>query len=94
MGTGGIFLGIKWPEREANHSPPTNAEVKKTWVYTSTLPYMFMAWCVVKYGDSFRFINIIIIIIIIVIIVANEDNNNVMKQANSGTSISNTFLLQ
>jgi hypothetical protein len=29
--------------READHSPPTNAEVKKTWVYTSTRPYAFMA---------------------------------------------------
>jgi hypothetical protein len=24
-------------------SPPTSAEVKKTWIYTSTPPYVFMA---------------------------------------------------
>jgi hypothetical protein len=24
--------GVKRPEREADHSPPTNAEVKKTWL--------------------------------------------------------------
>jgi hypothetical protein len=24
--------------------PPASAEVKKTWVYTSTSPYVFMAW--------------------------------------------------
>jgi hypothetical protein len=29
--------------READHSPPTSAEVKKMWIYTSTLPYVFMA---------------------------------------------------
>jgi hypothetical protein len=29
--------------READHSLPTSAEVKKTWVYTSTPPYVFMA---------------------------------------------------
>jgi hypothetical protein len=35
--------GVKRPGREADHSPPTSAEVKKTWVYTSTPPYVFMA---------------------------------------------------
>jgi hypothetical protein len=29
--------------READHSPPTSAEVKKMWIYTSTPPYAFMA---------------------------------------------------
>jgi hypothetical protein len=28
--------------REAEHSPPTNAEVKKMWICTSTPPYAFM----------------------------------------------------
>jgi hypothetical protein len=27
---------IKRPGREADHSPPTSAEVKKMWIYTST----------------------------------------------------------
>jgi hypothetical protein len=42
MGTGGFFLGGKAAGREADHSPPTNAEVKKTWIYTSTPLYAFM----------------------------------------------------
>jgi hypothetical protein len=29
--------------READHSPPINAEVKKMWIYTSIPPYVFMA---------------------------------------------------
>jgi hypothetical protein len=29
--------------READHSPPASAEVKKTWIHTSTPPYAFMA---------------------------------------------------
>jgi hypothetical protein len=29
--------------READHSLPTSAEVKHTWIYTSTPPYAFMA---------------------------------------------------
>jgi hypothetical protein len=45
MGTGGSFpRGVKRQGREADHSPPTNAEVKKMWIYTSTPPYAFMAY--------------------------------------------------
>jgi hypothetical protein len=43
VGTGDLSPGVKQPVREADHSPPTSAEVKKTWVYTSTPPYVFMA---------------------------------------------------
>jgi hypothetical protein len=42
MGTGGSFAGVQRPGHEADHSPPSSAEVKKTFVYTST-PYAFMA---------------------------------------------------
>jgi hypothetical protein len=43
MGTGGSFPGVKRHGRAADHSPPTSAEVKKMWIYTSTPPYVFMA---------------------------------------------------
>jgi hypothetical protein len=36
---GPLSPGVKRPAREADHSPPTNAEVKKMWIYTSTPPY-------------------------------------------------------
>jgi hypothetical protein len=35
--------GIKRPGREADYSPQTSAEVKNTWIYTSTPPYAFIA---------------------------------------------------
>jgi hypothetical protein len=35
--------GVKQPGREADHSPSTSAEVKRTWIYTSTPPYAIMA---------------------------------------------------
>jgi hypothetical protein len=38
MGTGALFLGVKRPGREADHSPPSSAEVKNGWSYTSTPP--------------------------------------------------------
>jgi hypothetical protein len=34
---------VKRQGREADHSHPTSAEVKKMWRYASTLPYAFMA---------------------------------------------------
>jgi hypothetical protein len=35
MATVGSFPWVKRLEREADHSPPTSAEIKKTWIYTS-----------------------------------------------------------
>jgi hypothetical protein len=43
MGTGGYFPGAKRQGYEADNLPATSAEVKNTWIYTSTLPYVFMA---------------------------------------------------
>jgi hypothetical protein len=51
-----LSTGVKRQGREADHSPPTSAEVKKTWIYKSTLPYIFMAYCLVKHRDNFTFI--------------------------------------
>jgi hypothetical protein len=34
---------VKWPGCEADHLPPTSAKIKKTCIYTSTPPYVFMA---------------------------------------------------
>jgi hypothetical protein len=31
-----LSLVVKRPEREADHSSPTNVEVKNTWFYTSS----------------------------------------------------------
>jgi hypothetical protein len=38
---------------EAGHSPPSSSKAKKTWIYTSTPTYIFMAWCLVKHRNSF-----------------------------------------
>jgi hypothetical protein len=37
-----LSLGVKHPGLEADHSPPTGAEVKKTWIYTTTPSNAFM----------------------------------------------------
>jgi hypothetical protein len=41
-------LGVKRQGREADHSPPFNAEVKNAWNHTSIPQYSFMAWRSVK----------------------------------------------
>jgi hypothetical protein len=45
---GAFSLGIKRTGREAGRSPPSSAEVKNAWSYTSTPQYAFMAWCSAK----------------------------------------------
>jgi hypothetical protein len=43
MGTGALSSGVKRPVREADQSPPTSTEMKNTWIYTSTPPYVYVA---------------------------------------------------
>jgi hypothetical protein len=50
-----LSLWVKRPGHEADHSPPTSAEVKNAWSYISTPLYVFMAWCLVKHRDNFTF---------------------------------------
>jgi hypothetical protein len=35
---GALSLEVKWLGHEVDHSPPSNAEVKNAWNYTSTPP--------------------------------------------------------
>jgi hypothetical protein len=52
---GALSLCVKRPGRETDHSPPSSAEVKNAWSYTSTPQYVFMAWCLVKHRNNFTF---------------------------------------
>jgi hypothetical protein len=36
--SGALSLGVKRPVRETDHSPPSSAEDKNVWRYTSTPP--------------------------------------------------------
>jgi len=36
------------PGREIAHLPPSRADVKNAWNYTSIPPYILMAWCLIK----------------------------------------------
>jgi hypothetical protein len=41
-GGGVLSPGVKRQGREADHSPPASAEVKKMWIYTATPTYAVM----------------------------------------------------
>jgi hypothetical protein len=49
---GALSPGVKWQGREADHSSPTSAEVKKIWIYTSTPPYAFMTLRLISYEQG------------------------------------------
>jgi len=46
--TGVLSLGLKQPEREASHSPPSSAEFEECVELYLNPQYAFMAWCSVK----------------------------------------------
>jgi hypothetical protein len=50
---GAFSSGTMQPEREADHLPPSSAEVKNGRSYTFTPSYI-MAWCLVKPRDNFN----------------------------------------
>jgi len=47
--------GVERLGRESDHSLPSIAEVKNAWNCTSSHPYTFMAWGVVKHRDNSTF---------------------------------------
>jgi hypothetical protein len=52
--SGVLSLGVNRPEREVDHSPPSSADVKNAWSYTSTLPIRLHG-VVLTYRDNFTF---------------------------------------
>jgi hypothetical protein len=48
--------GRPFPGGEADHSPPSNVEVKTVWSQTSTPKYVFMMWYRGKRREKFTFI--------------------------------------
>jgi hypothetical protein len=52
LGIGIAFPGVKDLGYDADHSPPSRAEVKKAWMYAAILPYFCMAWCLIKHKEN------------------------------------------
>jgi hypothetical protein len=44
---GALSLGIKQPGHEADHTPPSTADIKNGGANLHS-PYIFMAWCLIK----------------------------------------------
>lgn len=51
MDNASLSSRIKWSERESNNSP-LNEKVNNEWTRTSTPPYVFMAWFLIKHRDK------------------------------------------
>jgi len=51
---GALSPGVKWPGREADHSPQSSAEAKNAWSYNSVPSYVSMGWCLVRYRLRFH----------------------------------------
>jgi hypothetical protein len=50
MDTEAVSLGVKRPGCEAQHSPPSSVEVKNGGAIPAP-PFIFMAWCLIKYME-------------------------------------------
>jgi hypothetical protein len=51
--TGALSLVVKRPRCEADHSVSFSGKVENAWSCTSTHPYVFMAWYLVKHRNKF-----------------------------------------
>jgi hypothetical protein len=52
---GALSLAVQQPGYEADHSPPSSAEVKNAWSYISIPRSSSMAWCLIKHRDNLTF---------------------------------------
>jgi hypothetical protein len=50
--------GVKRPVREVDYWPPSDAEFKNAWTYTSIPQYVFMACCPIKQWTTVPYLNI------------------------------------
>jgi hypothetical protein len=50
VGTEALFPGVKQSWREADHSPPSSADVKECVELYLHSQYVFMTWYLVKHG--------------------------------------------
>jgi hypothetical protein len=51
-----LFLRVKRSRRQADHSSIFSTDVKRDWSYTSTPPYVFMKWSLIKHRGVFAFL--------------------------------------
>jgi hypothetical protein len=47
-----LSLGVKQSGCEADYSPPSGAEIKNVWNYSSTPIHVFLNWCLIKHTDN------------------------------------------
>jgi hypothetical protein len=58
---GALSVVVKWQEHEADHSCPSVAEVKHVWSHTSTPPYDFMLWHLIKHRTTLFYMGTVLL---------------------------------
>ena len=53
-------MRVRWPGREADHLPPSSAEISNDWTYTSALTSVFLAWYALPTSTSPTLSNLLI----------------------------------
>jgi hypothetical protein len=54
MGTGVLSRGVKRPDHDVYHSPPSSDEIRNEWRYTST-PLAYLLYGLERYSCTFTF---------------------------------------
>jgi hypothetical protein len=70
--SGIVFLAVKRPVREAEHSPLSDIEVKNAWSYASTSS-LVMTRYLINHMNNLAFTLCLIVAVIIIIIIETED---------------------
>jgi hypothetical protein len=63
----GAFPGVKCPEPEADHSPPSGANAMNAWSCTSSFLYAFIAWCLLEHRKNFIIRSVYILFIFFIL---------------------------
>jgi hypothetical protein len=68
----------------ADHSRQSSTEVKNAWSYTSTLPYVFMAWWLGKHRDNFALLTFVTTTVMMMMMMINYRGSRVRFPAGAG----------
>jgi hypothetical protein len=83
---------VKRQGREADHSPPVSAEVKKMWIYTSTPLYTLMVQCLIRWAQGHLNFSILQVHIYVQSRNADVDNYYIIIDINIWTAADMRFV--
>jgi hypothetical protein len=79
---GALSLGVKRPEREADHSSTSSTDVS-VWSHTSAPQCAFMAWCSVTAQGQ---LCLVVVVVVVVVVVKNNAPRSCLLMSPSKTT--------